>query len=159
MVATLAKKPAKKARKPRAKTAIVYRQFFLDDEGKNKVHTKSTAKTMVLSLQLESEGSRIRKIGVITKSTKTLVITRRIADHLFIKGNAYGFNEHVLKNATLFNQIRLSDEFHDWKIPVEFILKEGKYLNFKQQGFELQLFVSLEQLGPYRIYKKEGRRL
>lgn len=159
MVTPLAKKPAKKARQPRAKIAVVHRQFFLDDEGRNKVHTKSTAKTMALSLQLESEGSRIRRIGVITKSTKTLVIKRRRADHLFIKGNAYGFNEHILKNAKLFNTIRLSDEFHEWKIPVEFILKEGKHLNFKQQGFELQLFVSLEQLGPYRVYKKEGRRL
>lgn len=156
----LAKKPAKKARKPRApKTPAVYRQFFLDEEGRNKVHTKSTPKTMVLSLQLEAEGSRKRKIGVITKSTKTLVITRRRADHLFIKGNAYGFNEHILQNAKLFNVIRLSDEFHNWKIPVEFILKEGKHLNFKQQGFELQLFVSLEQIAQFRVYKKEGRRL
>jgi hypothetical protein len=159
MVTTLSIHPAKKARKPRAKSVVTHRQFFLDDEGRNKLRTKSTAKTMVLSLQLESENSRVRKIGVITKSTKTLVVERRRADHLFVKGNAYGFNEYILKNAKLFNTIRLSDEYHDWKIPVEFILKEGKHLNFKQQGFELQLFVSLEQLAPFRVYKKEGRRI
>ncbi len=154
--------PTKPLRKPRKasqpKTAVVHRQFFMDEEGKNRVHTKSTEKTVAVSIKLASE-TKARKIGVITKSTRTMVIERERYKHLFIKGNAYGFNEYILKHAKLFNVIRLSDEFHDWKIPVEFILKEGKYLNFKQQGFELQLFVSLEQLGPYRVYKKEGRRI
>ncbi len=147
----------KAPRKPRV--SAVHRQFFMDDAGLNRVHTASTDKTIVLSVQLQAEGRRKRRIGVVTKSTKTLVIKRKRSLHLFWKGNAYGFNEYILKNAKTFDVIRLSDEVHEWKVPVDFILKNGKHLNFKQQGFELQLFVSLEQLGPYRVYKKENRRL
>ncbi len=150
------KKPVKRSS---PKNAPVHRQFFLDDEGRNKLHLKTTDKTIALHLQLESEGSRKRKIGVVTKSTKTLVIKRSRSKHLLVKGNAYGFNQHILKEAKTFDTVRLSDEHSDWKIPVEYILSEGKHLMFKQQGFELQLFLTLTQLEKYRVHKKEGRRI
>lgn len=155
----VSRKPRKKApilRRPKVKP--VYRQFFIDDEGRNRVHTRSTEKTITLSLQLEAEGGKKRKIGVITKSTRTIEIKRSLELHLMRKFNAYGFNEHVLVNAKTFDTIRLSDEERMWKIPVKFIIDNGKHLIFKQQGYELQLFVTLEQLGQFRVYKKEGRR-
>lgn len=153
-------KPVKNpAKRSSPKIAPVYRQFFLDDDGRNKLHLKTTDKTIVLHLQLEAEGSRKRKIGVVTRSTKTLGIKRSRAKHLLVKGNAYGFNQHILNEAKTFDTIRLSDEFSNWKIPVSYILTEGKHLIFKQQGFELQLFLTLAQLEKYRVLKKEGRRI
>lgn len=85
---------------------------------------------------------------------------KRVRDkHLFRKFNAYGFNDYVLRNQTTFDWIRLSDdEGNHWKIPVTFISEYGKFLNFKQQGFELQRFVSLEQIEQFRVRREENRR-
>ncbi|MES2287636.1 MAG: hypothetical protein V4547_18215 [Bacteroidota bacterium] len=146
----------KKPRKPKEKK--VHRTFFIDDAGRNKIFLQSTRKTIVVLLQLETESYK-KKIGVVTKSTKTLKIERKRDLHLFRMGNAYGFNEYILKQAKTFDTISLSDELEHWKIPVKFILENGKYLNFAQQGYELQLFVSLSQLEQFRVLKKENRRI
>lgn len=132
-----------------------YKTFFLDDSGNNKLHLKTTLRTKVLHLQLQSEGNRKRKIGVITRSTRTLVIRRNRDKHLFIKCNAYGFNDYVLRNTKSFDNISLSDEYASWKIPVKFILENGKHLNFKQQGFEKQIFVSLEEIEQFKKHESE----
>lgn len=145
------------AKKPRQKAVI--RSFWMDDEGLNKVFIKSTDKTITVSLNLKGEGSRKRKIGVITKSTRTLKISRKRYDHLFIKGNAYGFNDYIMRNAKQFDTVALSDEFADWKIPREFILEHGRYYHFLPQGFELQRFLSLEELEPFKVKPKENRRM
>lgn len=161
MTAATAKNP-RKPRKPRAKP--VYRTFFIDEANSNdKVHLKSTDKRMTVSLQLQAEGAKTRKIGTITLSTRTMEIKRRRAAHLFRKMNAYGFNDYVLRTAKKFDTIRLSDETCDWKIPVKFILENGsemkQYLQFKEQGFEKQVFVTLTQLEQFRILKKSNTRL
>lgn len=146
-----------KTKRPKEQTVV--RTFFIQDSTTDKLYTSSTDKKVILSLQLAAEGGKKRKIGTITKSTKTLIIRRRRADHLFRNGNAYGFNQYILKEAKLFDTISLGDEFDNWKIPVKFILENGKHLNFKQQGFELQLFVSLEDLEQFKVLKKENRRI
>lgn len=137
----------------------VIRTFFIDDAGKNKLLIKHTDKTITVFIHLESEGTRKRKIGVVTKSTKTISIFRTREEHLFRQGNAYGFNEYVIRNQTSFDKISLFDGVEYWKFTVDFLLKNGKYLMFKEQGFERQLFLSLEQLAPYKIKDKENRRL
>ena len=143
-----------KTKTPKPKKQVVIRNFFIDDEGKNSVVMHQSGKTVVLYLKLESEGKRKRKIGTITKSTKTMKITRNRGKHLFNKMNAYGFNEYILSNAKTFDKIWLKDEFQEWKIPVSFILEHGKYMNFKTQGFELQKFVSLTQIHQFLVDKK-----
>lgn len=134
----------------RLKKPVEVRQFFIDDAGLNFVRIHSTDKTTVIFLKLASE-KKVRKIGTVTKSTKTLKIKRKRAIHLFRKGNAYGFNDYVLRTAKTFDKIALSDDFSDWKIPVSYILENGKFLLFSQQGFELQRFVSLQDLEQFRI--------
>lgn len=149
----MAKLPRKPVQKP------VIRNFFIADSTTDRIWLKTTDKKIVVSLQLSAEGGRKRKLGTVTKSTKTMEIKRNRVDHLFRKGNAYGFNQWVLQEAKAFNKIRLSDEHDNWVVPVKFILDNGKHLNFKQQGFELQLFVSLEQLEYFKVTEKQNRRL
>ena len=134
------------------------RHFFLDEQGHNRIIMHHSEKTVVLYLKLQSEGRRSRKVGVITKSTKTLKITRKRDKHLFRKLNAYGFNEYVLANGKSFDKIWLKDDYSEWKIPTSFILENGEYLNFKQQGLELQKFISLEKIEQFKVKKKENRR-
>ncbi len=139
-------------------TKFTTRQFFIDGSSKNYLVIKSNNKIIKLSLRLEKDNFS-RYIGTVTKSTKTLELKRERAKHLFIKGNAYGFNDYVLRNAHSFDMVRLSDEFEHWKVPVQFILESGEYLNFSEHGLELQRFVSLEKLQQFKINKKESRRI
>jgi hypothetical protein len=140
-----------------APTKPVIRTFFIDENGDNKVMVKSTVKTKTIHLLLKGE-NRKRLVGTITRSTKAITIKRKRQEHLFRAGNAYGFNAYILREAKDFDTIMLSDEFSHWRIPVKFILEHGKHLLFSQVGYELQLFVSLEQLEQYRVKPIENRR-
>ena len=136
---------------------FTFRQFFLDEVGNNYLLLKQNDKVIHLYLKLLEHGKRL--IGTVTKSTRTIEMKRVQSIHLFRKMNAYGFNDYVLRNQTSFDWIRLSDDAgNHWKIPVSFILEKGEYMNFKEQGFELQRFVSLNQLEQFRVKEKENRR-
>jgi len=133
------------------------RSFFIDDTGDNKLMVKQNDKLVILTLKLGN--LKPRRIGTVTKSTRTIEMRRRYETHLFRKGNAYGFGYYVLKNQSSIDWIRLSDDrgFH-WKIPVNYLLAKGKFLHFKNQGFELQKFLSIEDLKQFEVHPEENRR-
>jgi hypothetical protein len=137
---------------------FTFRQFFIDDTGYNYVLLKQNDKIIKIYLKLLEHGNKF--IGTVTKSTRTIEMKRIESKHLFYKFNAYGFNDYILRTRTTFDWIRLKDDKgNHWKIPVNFILENGKHLNFKQQGFELQIFVPLNMLEQFRVQSKENRRL
>jgi|ERR1035437_613978 hypothetical protein len=146
--------------KPRYKDEYgnTIRSFFIDDTGKNLLMVKQNNKLITLTLKLGKTKSR--HIGTVTKSTRTIEMRRDISrGHLFRKGNAFGFGYYVLKNQDSIDNIRLSDDTgRHWKIPVQYVLQKGKFLHFKSQGFELQRFVSLEDLEKFIVHKEENRR-
>ena len=119
-----------------------------DEEG-NEIITKPNDTGLAIYLKLKSE-DRERLVGVVNKTNRTMEVLRDREKHLFRKGNAYGFNNRILEIATTFDTVILMDKISRWEIPVAFILKEGKFLMFKQQGFETQKFVSLEQIEPFK---------
>jgi len=131
------------------------RQFFDKDE--NRIIIESTDKRIGISIKLISEKKR-RNIGYITKSTRTLFVKRERSKHLHWMSNSYGFNYHLIKEAKQFDLVSLSDEFSDYNIPRTYILENGKILFFKQQGFELQTFVTLNEMEQFKIPNKENRR-
>lgn len=130
------------------KKEYIWREFF-DAQNENKIVMRSDNKVQTLYLKLKSE-NRKRLLGAVTISTRTMRVRRNRSEHLYRIGNAYGFNHYVLSTTKRFDTINLSDEFEDWKIPVKFILENGKILFHKQQGFELQIFVSLEQIQQFK---------
>ena len=104
-----------------------------------------------IKLKLSAE-KRNRNVGTLDFSSRTLWITREREKHLFRKMNAYGLNHYLLKEAKLFDHVRLKDEKNDWLIPREFILSSGKFLNFNNHGgFELQIFVRLSDIETYKL--------
>lgn len=135
------------------------RSFFVDDTGKNLLMVKQNKKLISLILKLGKTKSR--HIGTVTKSTRTIEMRRdRTKNHLHYKTNSYGFGYYVLKNQTSIDWIRLSDnEGNHWKVPVKYLIENGFFLHFKTQGFELQQFLSLEQLEPFKVHGEENRRL
>lgn len=141
------------------KRNVTIRQFYIDEKGEDLLIVKTTDKTRALYLKLLSE-SKKRLIGTVTRSTKTIYFKRKRSIHLFRKGNSYGFNHHILANQSTIDWIDLSDDYGGhWKIPVKYVLDNGKYLHFASCGFETQRFVSLEDLEQFRIHEYENRRM
>ncbi len=140
------------------KLPVTIREDY-DEHGVNKIISHCTDTHVEIFLKLKSE-NRKRRLGIVTKSTKTLKIKRNREKHLYRMGNAYGFNEYLLREATRFDKVWLRDEHAHWTIPVAFILdpKNGFYLHHLQQGFELQKFISLGELEQFRVKQKENRR-
>jgi hypothetical protein len=163
MKSTATKTKVKKPHKPRAKKAPAEIRYLYDDNGLDRIQMinnrdkNGNLNTKVLNLQLKSEDYKNRRIGTMTLSTKVIKIKRDRSKHLYRIGNAYGFNDYVLRNAKYFDTVWLQDEYQEWKVPVRFILENGKHLFFKQQGFEIQVFVTLEQLNDFKIDTKERR--
>jgi hypothetical protein len=140
-----------------SKSGWVYRKFRISNENDNYLQIKSNDRVIELKLCLENYKPRL--IGTVTKSTRTIEMKRKRAKHLHRKTNSYGFNDYVLRNQTSIDWVRLSDDCgYHWKIPVDYILEKGTYLHFKQDGFELQRFVSLENLEQFRVREEENTR-
>jgi hypothetical protein len=122
--------------------------LFEDTQGNVLIATRINNK-LNLSLKLSSE-TIARKIGEVDMQTRTLIINRNRKKHLFRNGNAYGLNYKLISEAKSFDTVRIIDEYGKWNIPREFILENGSFLLFNKQGFELQIFVSLEMINQFK---------
>lgn len=133
-----------KPRKTKEKDVI---KSISDDYG-NLLILRKNSKRVLISLKLVSE-EITRRIGTLNKAQRTLTIKRKRGKHLFRKANAYGFNHRLLETSKLIDYIRLEDETSEWKIPREEILKKGSFLYFQKQGFEKQIFLSLDSMQEF----------
>lgn len=115
-------------------------QSIVDSEG-NKIYYKGNDSCFYLKL---ASGVRERKLGQYVKGR--LVVKRNRQKHLFRKNSSYGFNYHLLKETSGIKFVELSDNIDSWLVPKAYILTHGEFLNFKEQGFELQTFITLDKL-------------
>ena len=122
---------------------------LVEDSFGNGIVVRRGGNTLRLSIKLNGT-TKERKIGEIDMPTRTLTVTRNRAKHLLQKGNAYGLNHKLIAEATRFDTVRIVDDFGRWDIPREYILENGKFLLFAKQGFELQIFISLEQIQQFK---------
>ena len=130
---------------------------LVEDSFGNAIIVRRGGNTLRLSIRL-SKSPKERKIGEIDMPTRTLTVTRNREKHLLKKGNAYGLNHKLIADATRFDTVRIIDDFGRWDVPREFILENGKFLLFAKQGFELQIFISLEQIAQFK-HETDGNRL
>jgi len=141
------------------KRNVTIRQFFIDEKGEDLLIVKSTDTRRALYLKLLSETKK-RLIGTVTRSTKTIHFKRKRSIHLFQKTQSYAFNDWILRNQNTIDWINLSDDCGgNWKIPVKYVLENGEYMKFSKTGFELQRFVTLENLEQFKINEYENRRI
>lgn len=103
-------------------------------------------------LKLASERYR-RHVGRIIQDVGRFHVERSENQHLLKKANAYGFNHHVLKEATKFDTVVIHEKESKavYVIPRTELLSLGKFMFFKQQGFELQTFIDRETLNVYKV--------
>lgn len=122
----------------------LFLRVFFDE---NKVNTNAD-----LYLKLKSEG-RARQLGSLDLSTKTFWCKRNTSKHYHYATKSFGFNWTILQDDFLdIQKVRLvvDDEIH-YEFPISLIKDYGRFLNFKQQGFELQRFLSYELIKNYKV--------
>lgn len=108
-----------------------------------------------LYITLHLKGKKAaRNIGRVRLADRVLEVSRKRDKHLMLKANAYGFNEYVLREAKKFDKIELTDEYGTYLFSRQLVLDMGRYLHFKEEGFEKQLFLSLNIISHHKIEDK-----
>jgi hypothetical protein len=92
-----------------------------------------------------------RHIGRIHKPTRVMYTERMRGKHLHRNTNSYAFNEYLLTNCELFDQIEMKEgRKHRYVIPVKFIIENGRTRAYGEQGFEKQIFISREDIQQFK---------
>jgi hypothetical protein len=105
---------------------------------------------LTVGIKLKSD-KKVREVGKVDLKSRTIEMVRNKERHLFRKNNSYGFNEYLIKTGKTFDTIKLTDDLGTYIFPKKELLEKGSYLFFKQQGFEKQLFLPLEEINKYRV--------
>lgn len=137
-----------RTKKPRKQKTDDVIKSSSDAQG-NLLICKNNGKRIVVKIKLSNE-QRYREVGVINMAQRVMDVKRSRGLHLHNMSNSYGFNHKLLSEAKRFDNVRLKDELGEWLIPREFILENGKFLFFKQQGFELQTFIPLSMIEQFK---------
>jgi len=116
----------------------------------NTLKVTKTAKSAIIKLYLSKEG-RWRLLGTVDYASRTLKVRRKKDKHLHYKTGSYGFNYHILSHAKHFDHVEVTDEDGTYKHSVRYLLNEGTFLYFRENGFEKQLFVTLDKLRQSEI--------
>lgn len=113
-----------------------------------------------LFLKLAKEG-RTRQIGSLDLSTHTFWCKRSMSKHYHYATKSFGFNWSIMQDDFLdIKKIHLVvDDEHHYEFPISIMKDYGIFLNFKEQGFELQRFLSYKLIKNYKINDEQGRKL
>lgn len=102
-------------------------------------------------LKLRSE-SKKRNLGNLIIKDRSFHIIRDSGKHYHYVSKSYGFNWNIINDADLgIKSIHLIIDRKDkYVIPKSILETYGKFLNFKQQGFELQKFLPFDMIKNFR---------
>ena len=121
--------------------ALIVRGFY--DENKEWTHASVHLKLAKLKKK--------RLLGHVSVQDATFHVYREHEKHYHRKMQGFGFNWELLtSNLIDIRTIALKvDDDKLYVFPVKLIKEQGKFLNFKQQGFELQRFIDYNTFRPY----------
>lgn len=141
---------------------IVNAQMFANDDSSGnrlfmRVFFDEFKKPQNANIHLKLVGEKApRLIGNFDFLTRTLYCKRKMSKHFHRKTKSFGFNWTILSDAFLDVQnihMIVDDEEH-YLFRKDVIKDYGTYLNFKQQGFELQRFMSFDIIKRYSSIPK-----
>ncbi len=101
-----------------------------------------------VELRLKGEAGRTRKIGRVYRGKKSdkLIYKKYVKqENLYRKFNAWGINYEIYKNVEAI--IIHTDNGDKYRIITSEV--EKNYLHFKKIGFELQVFIHLDEWKQY----------
>jgi hypothetical protein len=111
-----------------------------------------------ITLVLRNE-KRTRTVGKFDYSNSTLYVKRNSSKHLHLKTKSYGFNWTVINESAMFQVEKIylvEDEgAANFLFPVSILKEFGTFLMFQQQGFELQKFLPVSLIEPFKITRNE----
>ena len=138
------------------KSKLLHTYIIKDEDGNGDLLVAEHFEGVIkMSLKLQSEQGRKRLIGVIDEKERVMTIRRKRGKHLHYMSNSYGFNHFILDKAKLFDDVLLYDDYGAYRIPRKYILENGKFMNFKNNGgFELQIFLSLDLITEFTTKPK-----
>jgi len=128
--------------------ALIVRGFY--DE--NKEWTFATIHLKLSNLK------KPRLLGYVDVQTATFNCVRDCAKHYHRKAGGFGFNWEILSSNLIHIKtiaLRVDDD-KLYVFPKKLIEERGTFLNFKQQGFELQKFLDFNLIRPYEKPLKEN---
>jgi hypothetical protein len=102
-------------------------------------------------LKLKSENKR-RNIGTLFFNDRSLHVIRNSSKHYHYVSKSYGFNWNIIDDDFLnIKSVHLVvDKSERYIIPKSVMETYGKFLNFKQQGFELQKFLPVDMIKNFK---------
>jgi hypothetical protein len=115
---------------------------------------KTTEAGKVL-LYLPNE-TRGREIGWFENHGSSFHCVRIPEKHLLRKTRSYGFNYHFFKNASFRSVFIHFPSGETLTTSRLHILRHGKLLHFKEQGFEKQIFLSVSEFGIVKAHEIGG---
>ncbi|CAK0758349.1 hypothetical protein CCP3SC1AL1_240033 [Gammaproteobacteria bacterium] len=130
---------------------LLVRGFY--DENKQWTHASVHLKLAKLS--------KPRLLGYVDVQDAILHVTRDLEKHYHYKSKGFGFNWELL-NGNLIHIKTISLRVDDDKVyvfPKTLIKEYGTFLNFKQQGFELQRFLRFDLIKKYEKITENDTKL
>jgi len=115
---------------------------IIEDKAGNEIYRKQD--DIYLALK---EENRTRKVGTIVGDK--IIMKRDSKKHYFRKGDSYGFNHNLLIRLNKVTKVELHIDKKKHLIPIDYILEKGEFLLFKQQGFELQIFLKTDLIETF----------
>jgi hypothetical protein len=128
--------------------ALIVRGFY--DE--NKDWTWATIHLKLANL------NKPRLLGYVDVQTATFNCVRDCTKHYHRKAGGFGFNWEILSSNLIHIKtiaLRVDDD-KLYVFPKKLIEERGTFLNFKQQGFELQKFLDFNLIRPFEKPLKEN---
>ena len=95
--------------------------------------------------------SKPRLLGYVDVQDAVFHVTRDLAKHYHYKSKGFGFNWEILSGNLIHIKtisMRIDDDTV-YVFPKSLIRDYGTFLNFKQQGFELQRFIRFDLIKRY----------
>lgn len=131
----------------------------MHSENKKLLELIPTKYPSVFQVQLNLE-MQTRFIGKLDSAGDGTFITKRKAEHLFIKTNSLGINHSLLSDESIpFKWIVIDYEGHKLITSRLYMLTHGKCFKFGAQGFELQCFLPLSEFGLNKAREFEARQV
>lgn len=141
----------------------MHKDFIQADKFGNKIicrgflNEKNEYTHCKVHLKLVKE-NRPRLIGYVDVNEHTFYCVRDSDKHYHYKTKSFGFNWEFLNGQFVFiDKIYLRvDDNKVYVFPKTLLSQYGTYLNFKQQGFELQRFLKYELIKKYEKTDEES---
>jgi len=135
---------------------VVEEKFFKEDTMGNKmflrilIDEKGEKQTANIHLKLLSE-NQYRHIGTYYFDDSSIYVRRESDKHFHRKTKSYGFNHELINDPYLNIKWIVADiDGERYRFPKSTLKEFGTFLQFKNQGFELQRFLRFDLIKPFK---------